>query len=574
MPMQGRMRPHQRLHARALRLRESVIARLLLTLVLALGAVGTFQYVVVGQRVEHDLIREHAAVHAADARSLEQRAEEAEGNRYESPLSEVTEVLAAIAERPDTIDVAVLEADGTVLVSPIAGQVGVLRTDPLVKKVARTHRPVTGVPASDGRNAYITPMQLLGRDVLFAEYRDAEALRAGVASFRDSLGLFVLLSLLIALPLFYVLGGRSVGVLYRAALQRARRDGLTDLDNHRAFQDELARAVGEASRYGSTVTLALLDIDDFKFENDRHGHQHGDRLLCELAELLREQRAGDRAFRLGGDEFARPARAHERGRRRHPARAHPHGGRAAPLGRHHQHRLQRRARRRPRAELAVGPRRRRPARGQAPRRQRDRRLHRGRRQRPGRDDREGPRRALADRRRRGRRRVPADLGPRRHARARLRGARAPALGGAVRARRGVRDRRLDRPRPRARRRLPPRDAARRRRAAQGRPAVPQRVAADARARRARRRQPRARRARRRLRARAGRARDHRAHRRAQGAAAPRGGAAALARLQARARRRRRRQRRASRCCARCPSTSSRSTARWSPTRSRTAAPAR
>ena len=52
------------------------------------------------------------------------------------------------------------------------------------------------------------------------------------------------------------------------------------------------------------VTLALLDIDDFKFENDRHGHQHGDRLLCELAALLRESRAGDRAFRLGGDEFA------------------------------------------------------------------------------------------------------------------------------------------------------------------------------------------------------------------------------------------------------------------------------
>ena len=121
MPMQGRMRPHHRLHAHALRLRESVIARLLLTLILALSAVGTFQYFVVGKRVEHDLIREHAAVHAADARSLEQRAEEAEGNRYQSPLSEVTKVLAAIAERPDTRDVAVLETDGTVLDLPDRG---------------------------------------------------------------------------------------------------------------------------------------------------------------------------------------------------------------------------------------------------------------------------------------------------------------------------------------------------------------------------------------------------------------------------------------------------------------------
>src|SRR3954462_7435718 len=307
--MQAGMLSHRSLHARALRLRESVIARLLLTLILALSAVGTFQYFIVGNRVQADLIREHAAVHAADARSLELRAAAAQNNRYERPLSEVTEVLAAIAERSDTLDVAVLDLDGSVLASPTAGQVGVVRTDPLLRKAARSREPVEGEAAGE-RNAYITPMRLLGRRVLFAEYRSSDALKAGVASFRDSLGLFVLLSLLIALPLFYVLGGRSVGVLYRAALQGARRDGsprrdgLTDRDNHRAFQDELSRAVGEATRYDSDVTLALLDIDDFKFENDRHGHQHGDRLLCELAELLREQRAGDRAFRLGGDEFA------------------------------------------------------------------------------------------------------------------------------------------------------------------------------------------------------------------------------------------------------------------------------
>ena len=205
------MLSHRSLHARALRLRESVIARLLLTLILALSAVGTFQYVIVGNRVAADLIREHAAVHAADARSLESRAAAAQNNRYERPLSEVTEVLAAIAERPDTQDVAVLDVDGSVLASPVAGQVGVVRTDPLLRKAARSHKPVDGEPAGGERNAYITPMRLLGRRVLFAEYRSSDALKAGVASFRDSLGLFVLLSLLIALPLFYVLGGRSVG---------------------------------------------------------------------------------------------------------------------------------------------------------------------------------------------------------------------------------------------------------------------------------------------------------------------------------------------------------------------------
>src|SRR5829696_3067095 len=292
------------LHAHATRLRESVIARLLLTLVLALGAVGTFQYFIVGARVESDLIREHAAVHAADARALEQRAEAAAGDRYSSPLSEVAELLSALAERPDTDDVVVVDEDGSVLASPIAGQVGTQRSDPLLRRVARTRKPVAGVPDGEDRNAYIEPLSLLGRDVVFAEYRSSRALASGVAAFRRGLGLFVVLSLLIALPLFYVLGGRSVGALYRSALQRARRDGLTDLANHRAFQDELARAVGQSARHGTSVTLALLDIDDFKFENDRHGHQHGDRLLCELSGLLRDSRAGDRAFRLGGDEFA------------------------------------------------------------------------------------------------------------------------------------------------------------------------------------------------------------------------------------------------------------------------------
>ena len=293
------------LKVRVTRLRESVIARLLLTLVLALGAVGTFQFFVVGGRIEHDLIHEHAAVHAADTRAIERRAAAAEGDRYQAPLSEVSQLLSAIAERPDTLDVVVVDKEGSVLASPLAGQVGTERSDPRLRRVARTGRPVRGATSNNGdRQVYMERLTLLGRSAVFAEYRSSHALASGVSSFRASLGVFVLLSLLIALPLFYVLGGRSVGALYRSALQRARRDGLTDLDNHRAFQDELARAVGECTRHGTMVTLALLDIDDFKFENDRHGHQHGDRLLCELAALLRESRAGDRAFRLGGDEFA------------------------------------------------------------------------------------------------------------------------------------------------------------------------------------------------------------------------------------------------------------------------------
>ena len=210
------------LHAHVTRLRESVIARLLLTLVLALGAVGTFQYFVVGGRVESDLIREHAAVHAADTRALAQRAEAAAGDRYSSPLSEVAELLSALAERPDTDDVVVVDKDGSVLASPIAGQVGTHRDDPLLRQVARTGRPIAGASDGKDRHAYMEPLSLLGRDVVFAEYRSSDALASGVAAFRRGLGLFVVLSLLIALPLFYVLGGCSAATVSPTSTTTAR----------------------------------------------------------------------------------------------------------------------------------------------------------------------------------------------------------------------------------------------------------------------------------------------------------------------------------------------------------------
>ena len=101
MPMQAGMLSHRSLHARALRLRESVIARLLLTLILALSAVGTFQYFIVGNRVQADLIREHAAVHAADARSLELRAAVSLSRLWQAAdrHDEACELLAPIYER-------------------------------------------------------------------------------------------------------------------------------------------------------------------------------------------------------------------------------------------------------------------------------------------------------------------------------------------------------------------------------------------------------------------------------------------------------------------------------------------
>jgi len=86
--------------------------------------------------------------------------------------------------------------------------------------------------------------------------------------------------------------------------QASLTDNLTGLGNHRAFQEELDAQLARVERIGGVLSLAMLDIDEFKSVNDRSGHVHGDRVLAAMGALLSEGRRGDRSFRVGGDEFA------------------------------------------------------------------------------------------------------------------------------------------------------------------------------------------------------------------------------------------------------------------------------
>ncbi len=84
----------------------------------------------------------------------------------------------------------------------------------------------------------------------------------------------------------------------------AETDPLTGLLNRRALDDKLRQEVERATRYGTALTCAMIDIDHFKAANDAHGHQAGDRILVQFAELLRrEQRSVDVVARYGGEEF-------------------------------------------------------------------------------------------------------------------------------------------------------------------------------------------------------------------------------------------------------------------------------
>jgi diguanylate cyclase (GGDEF)-like protein len=86
-----------------------------------------------------------------------------------------------------------------------------------------------------------------------------------------------------------------------SAMRLALTDPLTGLGNHRHFHERLQTDLDRAQERGTRLSLCLVDIDDFKRVNDRHGHPVGDQVLAKVATRLRQ---GGEAFRLGGDEFA------------------------------------------------------------------------------------------------------------------------------------------------------------------------------------------------------------------------------------------------------------------------------
>jgi diguanylate cyclase (GGDEF)-like protein len=85
----------------------------------------------------------------------------------------------------------------------------------------------------------------------------------------------------------------------------AMHDTLTGLPNRALFADRLGHALAGVRRHGTGLAVLLVDLDRFKDVNETLGHDHGDRLLTEVADrLVRSFREGDTVARLAGDEFA------------------------------------------------------------------------------------------------------------------------------------------------------------------------------------------------------------------------------------------------------------------------------
>ncbi len=86
--------------------------------------------------------------------------------------------------------------------------------------------------------------------------------------------------------------------------RQALTDQLTGLPNSRALDQRITTELAACARRDTVLSVAMLDVDNFKEINDLHGHEHGDRALRFVAECMRRAaRGSDTVGRLGGDEF-------------------------------------------------------------------------------------------------------------------------------------------------------------------------------------------------------------------------------------------------------------------------------
>lgn len=104
--------------------------------------------------------------------------------------------------------------------------------------------------------------------------------------------------------LFFTLLLSTVRNRTRQLEEMAAQDPLTGAANRRYFYELLKTEIARSQRYGENISIAYIDIDDFKTINDTYGHVTGDELLVKVVSTLRtNMRSADMVARIGGDEF-------------------------------------------------------------------------------------------------------------------------------------------------------------------------------------------------------------------------------------------------------------------------------
>lgn len=280
--------------------------RLCVALLATLALVGAASYKLISDQFYQRQLDSYESIQVADAKGFEEI-----GDKHPRPgvaIHEIDQVLDALGRRPGAIEVLLIGPDRIVRASNIEALNNTRDSDARIEAALNAGASYAGHetnPSRDSSNLeFVTPLRIHGATYALEMSFDADSFNAQLAGIRQVLLLVLGLAVIAAGALFYLLGGRTLLRHHRLALQRATRDGLTDLPNQRAFEDELEQAAAAAARTQGPLALALLDLDNFKLTNDRYGHPQGDVLLRRVAAVLSNGRAADRAYRIGGDEFA------------------------------------------------------------------------------------------------------------------------------------------------------------------------------------------------------------------------------------------------------------------------------
>jgi diguanylate cyclase (GGDEF)-like protein len=284
---------------------SSFVLRLLAAALVTFLLVGVAGERLLSKAVRSAFVEEQLADQRADARSVAGAMEAATGG--EDPVAEAQELVDVIAARPSVSGVELIDMRGRVLASSQRRDVGAVEQG-AGAEVARTGRARAGAEAEAGESSsdleYVVPLEARGRRYALETDQPRRVLGDRIGDVRRQAFLIGLAGLPLALLVFYLAGGRHLTRRHASAVESSMTDALTGLGNHSAFWEAAERHAALASRHGYELSLAVLDIDDFKFCNDRLGHDYGDRVLRGVAAALDSGRGGDECFRLGGDEFA------------------------------------------------------------------------------------------------------------------------------------------------------------------------------------------------------------------------------------------------------------------------------
>lgn len=228
--------------------------------------------------------------------------------------------LKAIGSGGDILRIEVRLPDGTVLLSDASGYVGTraARSPDFLGAVDGTvtagFHPIAEaeslgepLPVTDILRAYF-PVQVGGEVVaVVGIWRDAAPILGDLDRLRQQVTIITLFAGAVAAAALYLVFRAAQGRILRQTdqlLEATRLDQMTGTLNHGTLVEVLTVALEGARRAGSTLGIALVDIDNFRNLNETHGHPAGDQTLGAVAALLRDVLPGDVQWgRYGPDEF-------------------------------------------------------------------------------------------------------------------------------------------------------------------------------------------------------------------------------------------------------------------------------